>query len=198
MPTGHIVFVRDGRLLAVPFDRDALEVRGAPFPVLDDIVTSDGWGTAQYAFSDQGNPDGNRIALSVLGANANLWTYDIVRRTMTRLTDAWDNTSPVWSPDGERIACISSSPPEGTWVMAADGAGEPVRLGDTFMDGAPNSWSSDGERFLIVGRSGQSGGDGGAPESRSPIITQAGHRRVFPAVDPDIHVVTGWFSEFER
>jgi Tol biopolymer transport system component len=33
--------------------------------------------------------------------------------------------------------------------MAADGAGAPVRLGDTFMDGAPNSWSSDGKMLAF-------------------------------------------------
>jgi serine/threonine-protein kinase len=370
VPTGHIVFARGGRLMAIRFDRRTLEVVGAPYPVLDDIVTSDGYGSAQYSFSDHGtlvyvrggpdhyyfqlftlgtdgrvellpvprdvygdarvSPDGTRIVIGVLGANASLWTYDIARGTTTRLTEAWDNWSPVWSPDGHRIAFASNrNGTDGTWIMAADGTGDPELLGETGgMDGAPNSWSADGrllsfsqgingkaadiwtyaedagwtakplisskyaeyqsafspdsrnvayvsdesgqaevyvqpvpttgrkwkistngggapvwspdgtklyywergslmvvpcrqepefapgratsliedvpiadvqfydifpdgERFLVVGRA-------GGAQDRSPIVTQSGHRRVFPAADPDLHVVTNWFAELER
>ena len=37
--TGHIVYGADGTLRAVPFDLDALEVKGDPVPVLEGVVT---------------------------------------------------------------------------------------------------------------------------------------------------------------
>ena len=36
--TGHILFARDGALLAIPFDVDRLEVTGEPFPVVDNLT----------------------------------------------------------------------------------------------------------------------------------------------------------------
>ena len=38
LPTGHLVFMRQGKLFAVPFDTDRLEVRGKPVPVLDEVA----------------------------------------------------------------------------------------------------------------------------------------------------------------
>jgi hypothetical protein len=36
-PTGHLLFVREGRLFAAPFDANRLEVTGSPIPVLDGV-----------------------------------------------------------------------------------------------------------------------------------------------------------------
>lgn len=54
VPTGHILFARDGRLLAVPFDLDRLEVSGAPVVVLDGIITNPLNGSALYDIADDG------------------------------------------------------------------------------------------------------------------------------------------------
>jgi serine/threonine-protein kinase len=53
VPTGHLVFARDGRLFAAPFDTKRLAVTGAEVPVIQDLslVTL---GTARYAISDSG------------------------------------------------------------------------------------------------------------------------------------------------
>jgi serine/threonine-protein kinase len=39
LPTGHIVYARDGAILAVPFDLRSGEVRGRPVKVLDGVMT---------------------------------------------------------------------------------------------------------------------------------------------------------------
>jgi serine/threonine-protein kinase len=60
--TGHLVFLRRGELLAVPFDRARLEVRGRPAAVLDGIAQSlaspfasnDITGAGQFAISATG------------------------------------------------------------------------------------------------------------------------------------------------
>ena len=38
-PTGHLLYGVDGRVRAVPFDRDRLEVTGNPVPVLTNVIT---------------------------------------------------------------------------------------------------------------------------------------------------------------
>ena len=39
VPTGHLVYVLDGTLLAVPFDVDKLEVTGGPIPMAEGVMT---------------------------------------------------------------------------------------------------------------------------------------------------------------
>jgi serine/threonine-protein kinase len=62
--SGHVVFVREGRLFAAPFDLDRLEIRGAETPVLDGInhamytgFSGRETGVAQFAVS----PDGTLV-----------------------------------------------------------------------------------------------------------------------------------------
>jgi eukaryotic-like serine/threonine-protein kinase len=107
------------------------------------------YGTASFS------PDGKRLALSVLGANASIWIYDIERRTRTRLTSEWDNTAPTWMRSGTHVTFISnriSNP--GIWRVAVDGSGEAELL---HTDGIPNSWSA-GDRWLTFSRTGPSTG----------------------------------------
>jgi serine/threonine-protein kinase len=40
LPTGHLVYVQGGNLLAIPFDLAALEIRGSPAPVAENVTTS--------------------------------------------------------------------------------------------------------------------------------------------------------------
>jgi serine/threonine-protein kinase len=53
-PTGHLVYARNGALFAVPFNLDALEVRGTPTQVVTGIATSPVAANAEYAFSSSG------------------------------------------------------------------------------------------------------------------------------------------------
>ena len=62
VPTGHLVFAREGSLMAIPFALGSLTVSGSPVPVLEgvshDIFTgSDGKesGAAQFSFSASGS-----------------------------------------------------------------------------------------------------------------------------------------------
>lgn len=45
--SGHLVFAREGRLMAVRFDAERLEVSGVPVPVLDGVAHSVHWGASQ-------------------------------------------------------------------------------------------------------------------------------------------------------
>lgn len=54
LETGHIIYGRNGSLMAVPFDADRLELRGVPKQVLDGVVTSHSFGAAQFTVSRNG------------------------------------------------------------------------------------------------------------------------------------------------
>jgi serine/threonine-protein kinase len=190
LPTGHLLYGRGGALYAIRFDLDTLEVSGAPFLVADDVVTSDGWGEAQYAVSDAGtlvyvpggpeiykftvywldpdgeaealplpsrdyasalfSPDGKRLAITSLGANATIWVYEIERRTMLRLTTEWDHYAVVWTRAGEHVTAASGRAGRyGFWNVAADGSGAEKLLLDTGTDGGyPGAWTLD-DRTLV-------------------------------------------------
>jgi serine/threonine-protein kinase len=54
LPTGHLVFGRDGFLFAVPFDIDSLEVRGNPVPVVENVMGVQGSGVVHASFARNG------------------------------------------------------------------------------------------------------------------------------------------------
>ena len=51
LPLGHLVYINQGTLFAVPFDADRLEVHGTPTPALENVAYSTAWGSAQIDFS---------------------------------------------------------------------------------------------------------------------------------------------------
>ena len=54
LPSGHLVYINNGTLFAVPFDLDRLEVRGTPTPLLEQVAYSSANGFAQFDFSRSG------------------------------------------------------------------------------------------------------------------------------------------------
>jgi serine/threonine-protein kinase len=54
-PSGYLLFERDGRVFAVQFDPQRLEVTGQAVPVLDGVKTSPNSGAADYMVSDTGS-----------------------------------------------------------------------------------------------------------------------------------------------
>ncbi|MCK4776218.1 MAG: PD40 domain-containing protein, partial [Candidatus Krumholzibacteria bacterium] len=169
---------------------ESLQLTGPPREVLDGVVTSHGYGSAHFSFSDDGtlvyvsggpeqfaselffvhrdgrvepipqparnygtvrvSPDGDRFAVSVLGANASVWIYDLRRGTMTQLVSTWDNYSPVWHPKGDIIAFGSNrNGTSSVWLTSSGGSGPPTLLSGNETIVYPSSWSPDGE--WIVG-----------------------------------------------
>jgi serine/threonine-protein kinase len=54
-PSGHIIYARGGKLLAVPFDIGRREVTGSPFEVVDGVMMSRNTGAAHFSLSDRGD-----------------------------------------------------------------------------------------------------------------------------------------------
>ena len=54
VPSGHIVYMQDSSLLAVPFDRQRLEILGPAGRVMDGVKSESSRGSAQLAASEAG------------------------------------------------------------------------------------------------------------------------------------------------
>jgi len=89
------------------------------------------------------SPDGRRIAVSILeSGNYQIWTYDLERDRLSRLTHEKSNALGVWSPDGKQIAFSSNVPgPANIYTVSADGNGSPERLTSSKFAQLPGSWS---------------------------------------------------------
>jgi Tol biopolymer transport system component len=106
------------------------------------------------------SPDERRIAVSLpssTGENRAIWIIDSVRGGMSRVTfDSVDDTSPVWSPDGSRLAYYSvrtggsSLRQKGLNGTATD---ESLLTGLQLL---PTAWSADGRFISYIRNSGSS------------------------------------------
>ena len=94
------------------------------------------------------SPDGKRMALTVIGRRGmDVWTYDLQRDTMTRLTFSENNNRPIWSPDGRYI--VFATPGAGLFQVRADGGSQPQALtqGKELTNPIPTSFAPDGKRL---------------------------------------------------
>jgi serine/threonine-protein kinase len=134
------------------------------------------------------SPDGRRILAVIEGERDDLWTYDVARDTWARLTFDGENTSGVWSPDGQQVAFASNR--NGPWqvfVMSADGgAARQITTGAEWR--YPNSFSPDGKRVACMQQSDDkvevviTSVDGSAPLQR---LGTAAHFEAAPVFSPD-------------
>jgi Tol biopolymer transport system component len=195
--TRHLVFVRAGTLMAVPFDLQRLEVRGSPAPFVEGVLPSpDKTGSAHATISDSGSlayisgdarvsertlvwvdrkgtqellplppqsyrrprvsPDGRRVTLDIdQGNKQDVWIYELLRGTLTRLTSRGSNFFPEWSSDGKKVTFGSDTAgAEGVFWKNADGSGseEPVWTSPNkeLGSGLPSSWSPDGQILMMT------------------------------------------------
>jgi serine/threonine-protein kinase len=95
------------------------------------------------------SPDGSRIALTVWKPNHNdIWLVDTVSGERDRFTfESTEDESPIWSPDGERIAYSSAwtGQTRRVYVKSVDGRSEPELLYTGKYHLHLTSWSPDGK-----------------------------------------------------
>ncbi|MCU1382752.1 MAG: pknB 22 [Acidobacteria bacterium] len=97
------------------------------------------------------SPDGTRIALDVRDQENDIWIWDLVHDTLTRLTaDPAPDSFPVWTTDSRRI--IFSSARNGAanlyWQLA-DGSGPVERLTTSPNNQAAMSAAPDGSGIIV-------------------------------------------------
>ncbi|MFQ5917721.1 MAG: protein kinase, partial [Candidatus Binatia bacterium] len=99
-PTGHLLFVRSGTLMAVPFDPAKLELQGVPAPILEDVKVGPGGG-GHFTFSG----DGLFFYLPAAGVGARrLVLVDREGKILQMIETKKQFVNPRFSPDGTHLA----------------------------------------------------------------------------------------------
>jgi serine/threonine-protein kinase len=137
------------------------------------------------------SPDGTRVALDSRDEENDIWTFDLARGTLQRVTFDPDlNRAPVWSPDGRRVAFTRElDGGEAAYWQAADGTGVPERLtGDASVQNAvtfPSAFLPDGSALLYsIGTTDIGMVSIGALETATSVIAVA-EQQNNPVVSPD-------------
>jgi serine/threonine protein kinase len=140
------------------------------------------------------SPDGTRVALTIRDTGGNdIWIWDLVRKTMTRLTfDKKNNHYSLWTPDGKRIIYYSAreSGFGGVYWKAADGTGEDEKLASARdMALLPWSWSKDGKTLVIMeyisGKFGIGTLSMEGARTRKPVLQHEKYSEILPQISPD-------------
>ena len=99
------------------------------------------------------SPDGRRTALTIAGPTKqrDIWMFENDRGIRTRFTaDDGDEVSPVWSPDGSRVAYASRRDGRvGLYVKSAGGVGDAEVVVADNRDKHLEDWSPDGRLLLF-------------------------------------------------
>ena len=103
------------------------------------------------------SPDGTRVALGAeIDGNGDIYLLDLARNNARkRLTfDKGEDSIPLWSPDGQRIAFSSNRHGEiSVYSKAADGTGKEEPVDGSAVPGTstfPLSWSGDGKTMVLM------------------------------------------------
>ena len=146
LPTGHLVFARDGSLWAARFDLDQLALDGEPIPVLEGIVMTSG-AAAHAAFAD----DGSLVYISDPGGSRRLVWADRNGGITTLQGQPDEYNWPRVSPGGQRVAFTTRFPVGHVWIDDLE-RGTRERLVPEFgeLENTFPEWTPDGSRIVFT------------------------------------------------
>jgi serine/threonine protein kinase len=152
VPTGHLVFLRQGTLMAVQFDPARMDVIGQPVALVDNVMqafsTNNGYhtGAGQFGISDTGSLIYAAGAILPDLMNSLVW---VDQKGTEQLATAlrFPFFAPRLSPDGHRIAYVTVARRWRIYVYDLDiGTNSPLtREG---LAGYP-IWTRDGKRIVF-------------------------------------------------
>jgi eukaryotic-like serine/threonine-protein kinase len=144
---GHIVILRDGTLLAQPFDAGRLQLAGEAIPIAEQVASIQGLG--YFSASENGALAYRTGATRGAGLNLQLSWFDRTGKpTLTAAEPSRSSTVKV-SPDGKRAALVRTDPQNNADVWIVDlmtGASNRLTF-DPAVDGNA-LWSPDGSQII--------------------------------------------------
>ena len=157
--SGHLVYVRDGSLFAVPFDPDRLEVTGTSALVVEGVASSRSLG--QYSVSRSGSlaylPGTASALFGWLSPTTLVWV-DRDGREEPLPAEPRPYAAPRVSPDGTRLTVVAAAPDNVDLWMVDTMRATTTRF--TFDPGFDwmGAWTPDGLRVVFDSTRGGEGG----------------------------------------
>jgi len=107
------------------------------------------------------SPTGDRLILRKVGSpDCHLWTYDLSRSALTRLTFEGDNHNPVWEADGQTaLVGVELDAIRALYEIPVDGSSAPKRLTEGEGEQVPGRGSDDGTLLVFEETSIRTGND---------------------------------------
>jgi len=123
------------------------------------------------------SPNGRQMAIEVEGASHDIFTYDIARGALTKMSFDGASHWPTFTPDGRGLTFRSWKTGTMTmWSMPADQSGPPTLLTGVGSMQSPESWSPDGSALAFTQM------DDPASGSDIYVLPLGGDRTPFPVV----------------
>jgi len=147
LPSGHLIYMRQGVLFAAPLDLNRLELYGSPVPMLEDVPSGAESGTAHFDFSQTGTVI-YRPGKGAVEGRSIFWLQNS-GKIQPLLSNPAIYTSPHFAPDGRRLAVtVFGNGKNDVWVYDLD-RDSMMRL--TSAPGANRSpvWTPDGKRVAF-------------------------------------------------
>jgi Tol biopolymer transport system component len=150
--TGHLIFIRDGALMAQAFDLKRLELKGPPFPVADPFAPST---AASYPFSVsmtgtltyRMNPVSGGGPAGTGGGPSMLVWYDKKGSREEPAGAQAEYRGPELSPDGKYVAFGRGAPAD-IWILDIANA-RTDRLTSQPAEDLNPRWSPDGKTIMF-------------------------------------------------
>jgi len=147
-PTGHLVYAREEKLLAVPFNLEELAVTGQPLPVLENVWVNSS-GLAQFSFSK----DGLLAYIPAHHPEAKRRLVWVNRKGGVEPLPAPERAYwlPRLSPNGQRVAVVITGPTSDIWTYDLQSNKLTQLTSEIGLVDAP-VWTPDGNRVAFSAR----------------------------------------------
>ncbi|MDQ6803335.1 MAG: hypothetical protein M3041_21240, partial [Acidobacteriota bacterium] len=173
---GHLLFVRDGTLLAQPFDPDTARLTGEARPVVDHIYYFANTGSAAFTASENGV-----LAWRLAQGRSRLMWVDRTGVELRQIANAVFSPLGRFSPDGHRYAVGILDPKTGSsdiWIYDLD-RDSSERVTFKGHDEVAPVWAPDGRTIYY-----RTDGNGGPPDIFRLKLGEEGGTLVYSGPGP--------------
>ena len=149
--SGHLAFLRAGKLMVVPFDPISLQVKGEPVAMVDGVTENPVVGAGQYAVASDGSLVYSAGSSALAQRELVLVDRSGAARTLSAGKQPYEEV--VLSPDGRQLAVSTGAQTTDIWIHdIASGTEKQFTSGGEHRSPV---WSPDGKRLIYGGYTGK-------------------------------------------